>query len=186
MAVHPEVPQVQQGRALCPRLPEVLATQMLLILRRAMEQAPKGNVGNAKEEEEMHRQPGLHVVMGNVPLKQHCSRVHGERMPSLFGVDIRQERGGQFGRKTNEVFPEDLLGLHPARPVEFQIDLILGAAPVAQAPYRLAPSEMKELSEQLQELSDKGFIRPSSSPWGAPVLFIKKKDGSFRMCIEYH
>ncbi|GKD75196.1 putative reverse transcriptase domain-containing protein [Tanacetum coccineum] len=84
-----------------------------------------------------------------------------------------------------EVFPEDLPGLPPARPVEFQIDLIPGAAPVARAPYRLAPSEMKELSEQLQELSDKGFIRPSSSPWGAPVLFVKKKDGSFRMCIDY-
>ncbi|GJU49297.1 putative reverse transcriptase domain-containing protein [Tanacetum coccineum] len=85
-----------------------------------------------------------------------------------------------------EVFPEDLPGLPPPRPVEFQIDLIQGSAPVARAPYRLAPSEMKELSEQQQELSDKGFIRPSSSPWGAPVLFFKKKDGSFRMCIDYH
>ncbi|GJX59679.1 putative reverse transcriptase domain-containing protein [Tanacetum coccineum] len=84
-----------------------------------------------------------------------------------------------------EVFPEDLPGLPPARPVEFQIDLIPGAAPVARAPYRLAPSKMKELSEQLQELSGKGFIRPSSSPWGAPILFVKKKDGSFRMCIDY-
>nr|GFA30266.1 putative reverse transcriptase domain-containing protein [Tanacetum cinerariifolium] len=84
-----------------------------------------------------------------------------------------------------EVFPEYFPGLPPARPVEFQIDLIPGAAPVARAPYRLAPSEMKELSEQLQELSDKRFIRPSSSPWGAPVLFVKKKDGSFRMCIDY-
>ncbi|GJY71234.1 putative reverse transcriptase domain-containing protein [Tanacetum coccineum] len=65
------------------------------------------------------------------------------------------------------------------------IDLVPGAAPVARVPYRLAPSEMKELSEQLQELSDKGFIRPSSSPWGAPVLFAKKKDRSFRMCIDY-
>ncbi|GJY71123.1 putative reverse transcriptase domain-containing protein [Tanacetum coccineum] len=60
-----------------------------------------------------------------------------------------------------------------------------GAAPVAREPYRLAPSEMKELLEQLQELSDKGFIRPSSTPWGAPVLFVKKKDGSFWMCIDY-
>ncbi|GJT56799.1 putative reverse transcriptase domain-containing protein [Tanacetum coccineum] len=84
-----------------------------------------------------------------------------------------------------EVFPEDLSGLPLTRQVEFQIDLIPGAAPVARAPYRLAPSEMKELSEQLKELSDKGFIRPSSSPWGAPVLFVKKKDGSFRMCIDY-
>ncbi|GJR52318.1 putative reverse transcriptase domain-containing protein [Tanacetum coccineum] len=74
---------------------------------------------------------------------------------------------------------EDLPGLPPTRQVEFEIDLIPGAAPVARAPYRLAPSEMKELSEQLKELSDKGFIRPSSSPWGAPVLFVKKKDGSF-------
>nr|GEW36657.1 putative reverse transcriptase domain-containing protein [Tanacetum cinerariifolium] len=84
-----------------------------------------------------------------------------------------------------EVFPEDLPGLPLTRPVEFQIDLVPGAAPVARAPYRLAPFEMKELVEQLKELSDKGFIRPSSSPWGAPLLFVKKKDGSFRMCIDY-
>nr|GEX57749.1 reverse transcriptase domain-containing protein [Tanacetum cinerariifolium] len=64
-------------------------------------------------------------------------------------------------------------------------EIVPGAAPVARAPYRLAPSGMKDLSEQLKELSDKGFIRPSSSPWGAPVLFVKKKDGSFRMCIDY-
>ncbi|GJT75755.1 putative reverse transcriptase domain-containing protein [Tanacetum coccineum] len=80
---------------------------------------------------------------------------------------------------------DTIIRVSSTRPVEFQIDLIPGAAPVARAPYRLAPSEMKELSEQLQELSDKGFIRPSSSPWGAPVLFVKKKDGSFRMCIDY-
>ncbi|GKF78541.1 putative reverse transcriptase domain-containing protein, partial [Tanacetum coccineum] len=82
------------------------------------------------------------------------------------------------------LFPEDLPGLPPTRQVEFQIDLVPSAAPVARAPYRLAPSKMKELSEQLKELSDKGFIRPSSSPWGALVLFVKKKDGSFRMCID--
>nr|GFC01427.1 putative reverse transcriptase domain-containing protein [Tanacetum cinerariifolium] len=84
-----------------------------------------------------------------------------------------------------EVFLEDLPGLPATRPVEFQIDLVPGAAPVARAPYRLAPSEMKEWAEQLKELSEKGFIRPSSSPWGAPVLFFKKKDGSFQMCIDY-
>ncbi|KAJ9539536.1 hypothetical protein OSB04_032269 [Centaurea solstitialis] len=84
-----------------------------------------------------------------------------------------------------EVFPEELPGLPPHRQVEFHIDLVPGAAPVAKSPYRLAPSEMQELSDQLQELLDKGFIRPSSSPWGAPVLFVKKKDGSFRMCIDY-
>nr|GEZ71163.1 putative reverse transcriptase domain-containing protein [Tanacetum cinerariifolium] len=88
-------------------------------------------------------------------------------------------------REFPEVFPEDLSGLPPAQQVEFQIDLVPGATPVARAPYRLAPAEMQELSTQFQELSDKGFIRPSSSPWGAPVLFVKKKDGSFRMCIDY-
>ncbi|KAI3784091.1 hypothetical protein L1987_43183 [Smallanthus sonchifolius] len=84
-----------------------------------------------------------------------------------------------------EVFPEDLSGLPPVRQVEFRIDLMPGANPVARAPYRLAPSEIQELASQLQELSDKGFIRPIHSPWGAPVLFVKKKDGSFRMCIDY-
>nr|GEU70745.1 putative reverse transcriptase domain-containing protein [Tanacetum cinerariifolium] len=83
-----------------------------------------------------------------------------------------------------EVFPEDLPGIPPTRQVEFQIDLVPGSAPVAWAPYRLAPSKMKELSNQLKELTDKAF-RPSSSPWGAQVLFVKKKDGSFQMCIDY-
>nr|GEY62768.1 putative reverse transcriptase domain-containing protein [Tanacetum cinerariifolium] len=83
--------------------------------------------------------------------------------------------------KFPDVFPDNLPGLPPPRQVEFEIELV----PVARAPYRLAPSEMKRLAKQLQELSDKGFIRPSSSLWGAPVLFVKKKDGSFRTCIDY-
>nr|GEY34556.1 reverse transcriptase domain-containing protein [Tanacetum cinerariifolium] len=81
--------------------------------------------------------------------------------------------------------PNVVTRLPPPREVEFGIELVPGAAPVVRAPYWLAPSEMKELAKQLQELSDKGFIRPSSSPRGAPVFFVKKKDGSFRMCIDY-
>nr|GFC01540.1 putative reverse transcriptase domain, ribonuclease H-like domain, aspartic peptidase domain protein [Tanacetum cinerariifolium] len=88
-------------------------------------------------------------------------------------------------REFLKVFPEDLSGLPHARQVEFQIDLVPGAGPVVRSPHRLAPAKMQELSTQLQELSDKGFIRPISSPWGALVLFVKKKDGSFRMCIDY-
>ncbi|GJT97626.1 hypothetical protein Tco_1093144 [Tanacetum coccineum] len=84
-----------------------------------------------------------------------------------------------------EVFPEDLSGLPSQRQVEFRIDLVPGMTPVGKSPYRLAPSEMQELSTQLQELQDKGFIRPSHSSWGAPVLFVKKKDGALRMCIDY-
>nr|GEV90994.1 putative reverse transcriptase domain-containing protein [Tanacetum cinerariifolium] len=83
-----------------------------------------------------------------------------------------------------KVFPNDLPGLLPPRQFEFRIELFPGTAPVARAPYRLAPSKMKELSDQLKELLEKGFIHPSSSPWGASVLFVKKKDGSFRMCID--
>ncbi|GJR54650.1 putative reverse transcriptase domain-containing protein [Tanacetum coccineum] len=83
------------------------------------------------------------------------------------------------------VFLEEFPGLPPPRQVEFRIDIVSGAAPVARAHYRLVPSKMRELSVQLQELLEKGFIRLSSSPWGASVLFVKKKDGSFRMCIDY-
>nr|GEZ69973.1 putative reverse transcriptase domain-containing protein [Tanacetum cinerariifolium] len=83
-----------------------------------------------------------------------------------------------------KVFLEDLPGLLPMRQVEFEIDLVTGVAPVARAPYILAPSKLQKLSTQLQELSDKGFIRLSFSPLGAPVLFVKK-DGSFWMCIDY-
>ncbi|GJZ76892.1 putative reverse transcriptase domain-containing protein [Tanacetum coccineum] len=85
-----------------------------------------------------------------------------------------------------KVFPNDFPRLPPPRQVEFRIDLVPRVAPVTCAPYRLAPSEMRELLEQLRELLKKGFIRPSSSPWGAPVLFVKKKDGSFRMCSNVY
>ncbi|GJQ95375.1 hypothetical protein Tco_0006514 [Tanacetum coccineum] len=110
-------------------------------------------------------------------LEKRRWRVEGKtRMKRLEDVSIVQD--------FPKVFPEDLPGLPPTRQVEFQIDLVPGAAPVARAPYRLAPSEMKELSEQLKELSDKGFIRPSFSPLGAPVLVCpKKKDGYTPMCM---
>nr|GEV92499.1 putative reverse transcriptase domain-containing protein [Tanacetum cinerariifolium]GEW29182.1 putative reverse transcriptase domain-containing protein [Tanacetum cinerariifolium] len=117
---------------------------------------------------------GCHVFLAHVTTKETEDKSEKKR---LEDIPIVQD--------FPEVFPEDLPGLLPTRQVEFQIDLITGAAPVSRTPYQLASSEMKELSDQLKELSDKGFIRPSSSPWGAPVLFVKKKDGSFRMCIDY-
>ena len=84
-----------------------------------------------------------------------------------------------------DIFLEEIPGLPPMREVEFTIKLLLGTAPISIAPYRMAPAELGELKLQLQELLSKGFIRPSVSPWGAPVLFVKKKDGSLRMCIDY-
>ncbi|GJV05567.1 putative nucleotidyltransferase, ribonuclease H, partial [Tanacetum coccineum] len=118
-------------------------------------------------------------------------RVQGERTlgvaKALMNAKVDEPKLSEIPvvRDFVDVFPEDLSGLPPQRQVEFRIDLVPGATPVAKSPYRLAPSKMQELSGQLQELQDKGFIRPSHSPWGAPVLFVKKKDGSFRMCIDY-
>ncbi|GJY94640.1 putative reverse transcriptase domain-containing protein [Tanacetum coccineum] len=107
---------------------------------------------------------GCQVFLAQISAKKEEDESEGKQLKDVPTV-----------KDFTEVFPEDLPGLPPARPVEFQINLILGAAPVARGPYRLDPSEMKELSEQLQELSDKGFIRPSSSPWGAPVL-VREQD----------
>nr|GEU55729.1 putative reverse transcriptase domain-containing protein [Tanacetum cinerariifolium] len=119
-------------------------------------------------------QKGCQVYLAQVTSKKAEDKLEEKRLEDLPIV-----------REFSKVFPKDLHGFPPARQVEFQIDLVPGAAPVARAPYRLVAAEMQELSSQLQELSDRGFIRPSSSPWGASVLFFKKKDGPFRMCIDY-
>ena len=84
-----------------------------------------------------------------------------------------------------DVFPDELPGMPPDRDIEFVIDLVPGTGPIAKRLYRMAADELVELKKQLQELTDKGFIRPSASPWGSPVLFVKKKDGSMRMCVDY-
>ncbi|GKC93765.1 hypothetical protein Tco_1159207, partial [Tanacetum coccineum] len=111
-------------------------------------------------------------------------RVHGQR---AVGITKALKSAKEDGPKLSDisvvcefedVFLEDLSGLPPQQQVEFHIDLVPGVTPVAKSPYQLAPSEMQELSGQLQDLQDKGFIRPSNSPWGAPVLFVKKKNGS--------
>ncbi|GJT69224.1 putative reverse transcriptase domain-containing protein, partial [Tanacetum coccineum] len=133
-----------------------------------------------------------HEKMVEIPLiGGEILRVQGERAlgvgKNLMNVKVDEPKMGDIFvvRDFVDVFSEDLLGLPPQRQVEFRIDLIPRATPVAKSPYRLVPLEMQALSGQLQELQDKGFIRPSHSPWGAPVLFVKKKDGSFRMCIDY-
>ena len=84
-----------------------------------------------------------------------------------------------------DVFPEEFPGFPPQREIEFSIDVVPGVTSASITPYRMAPLELKELKLQLQELLEKGFIRSSVSPWGAPVLFVKKKDGTLRLCIDY-
>ncbi|GKF50379.1 putative reverse transcriptase domain-containing protein, partial [Tanacetum coccineum] len=104
-------------------------------------------------------------------------RVVGERPEekARFLMGVKKQEEIVVVRDFPKVFPDDLSGLPPIREIEFQIELIPGATPVAKSPYRLAPFKLEELSVQLKELQDKGFIQPSSSPWGASVLFVKKK-----------
>nr|GEV84446.1 putative reverse transcriptase domain-containing protein [Tanacetum cinerariifolium] len=146
-------------------------------------ETPKGNVGNEEKNKNAPMNPDSNVVMVISCSKAQEYMAKGCKI-LMAQISAKKEEDKSEGKQLKdvpivwdfpEVFPEDLLGLRPARPVEFQNDLIPGAAPVAQAPYRFALFEMKELSEQLQELSDKGFIRPSSSPWGAPVMFSKRR-----------
>ena len=84
-----------------------------------------------------------------------------------------------------DVFPEDLPRLPPDRDVEFSIELEPSTAPISRHPYRMAPKELAEMKKQLEELLEKGFIRPSSSPWGCPAIFVKKKNGTLWMCMDY-
>ena len=106
-----------------------------------------------------------------------------------FVVDRRQEgtrlEDIPIVKEIPDVFPDDISGLPPDREVEFTIDLIPGTEPISIPPYRMAPAELRELKAQLEELLSKGFIRLRISPWGAPVLFVKKKYGSLRLCIDY-
>ncbi|GJX72584.1 putative reverse transcriptase domain-containing protein, partial [Tanacetum coccineum] len=133
-----------------------------------------------------------HEKVVEIPVEDgRILRVHGERAigitKALKSVKEDEPKLSDISvvRDFEDVFLDDLSGLPPQRQVEFRIDLVPGPTPIAKSPYRLAPSEMQELSGQLQELQDKSFIRPSHSPWGAPVLFVKKKDGSLCMCIDY-
>jgi hypothetical protein len=106
--------------------------------------------------------------------------------PMVFSMESRTIEEVLVVCEYPDVFPEELPGMPPDRDIEFAIDLIPGTAPIAKRPYRMAASELVELKKQLGELQHIKFIRPSSSPWGALVLFVKKKDGSMRMCVDYH
>jgi hypothetical protein len=85
-----------------------------------------------------------------------------------------------------DVFPEELPGMSPDREIEFVIELVPGTTPIFKRPYRMDANQLAELKEQLQELLDQGYIRPSASPWGAPIIFVPKKDGTQRICVDYH
>nr|GEX04185.1 putative reverse transcriptase domain-containing protein [Tanacetum cinerariifolium] len=156
-----------------------------------------GNQGNQTRgrafilgAEKAHQDPNIMTV--RIPLLDgKMLRVLGEKlkekMRQLMTARTKEQKQEEIVlvRDFLKVFPNDLSGLPPVCEIKLRIELIPRAMPVAKSSYRLTPFELEELSSQLIELQDKGFNRPSLSPWGAPVLFVKKKDGSFRMCIDY-
>jgi hypothetical protein len=103
----------------------------------------------------------------------------------VFSMESKSIEDVPVVREYPDVFPEELPGMPPDRDIEFVIELIPRTSPIAKRPYRMAAPELAKLKKQLRELQRSGFIRPSSSPWGAPVLFVEKKDKSLRMCVDY-
>ncbi|XP_056695508.1 uncharacterized protein [Spinacia oleracea] len=132
----------------------------------------KSPLGNDVSYQRIGNKPGK-----GSPLYFCCVRRIEEEVVLLEDIPIVNE--------FQDVFPNDVPDMPPKRDVEFTIDLVPGTGPISKAPYRMAPAEMNELKGQLEDLLDKGYIRPSTSPWGAPVLFVKKKDGTLRLCIDY-
>ena len=97
---------------------------------------------------------------------------------------LEESQEPEWLKEYQDVFLEELTNLPPKRELIHEIELILGAQPIARAPYKMSPFEALELKNQLSQLLEQGFIKPSVSPWGAPILFQKKKDGTFRLCID--
>ena len=130
-------------------------------------------------------------VMSNVISTMQARRFMRKGCETFLVVILDSKRGQvevekiPVVREFLDVFPEELPGIPLEREVDLAIEIIPGTVPMSRALYKMAPTELKELKSRLQELSDKGFIRPSVSPWGAPVLFVKKKDDTLWMCIDY-
>eukprot|EP00253_Pinus_taeda_P022952 PITA_22952 len=148
----------------------------------------KDSLGNKKEMQGIKRPVQVRPITANQLAK--CVRKGCQIYAVQVGYADSKDKTAILNnilviQEFTDVFPEEIPGLPPKRNIDFTIELVPGAAPVSRAPYRMSVPELTELKMQLQELLDKNYIRPSVSPWGAPVLFVKKKDGTFRMCIDY-
>jgi len=113
-------------------------------------------------------------LMSSTPLVHTVNHAEGKKLADIPVVCEHPD-----------VFSDDLSGMPPDRNVEFAIELQSGTAPISRRPYRMPPNELAELKKKLQELLDKGYVRSSTSPWGCPALFVKKKDQSPRLCVDY-
>nr|CAB3504899.1 unnamed protein product [Digitaria exilis] len=136
---------------------------------------------NHISEEEAKVAPDVHPEVGKVDIVP----LRSSDVSQLCSITEKTVADVPVVCEYPDVFPDDLPGLPPDRDIEFEINLEPGTAPIAQRPYRMSVDELEELKKQLHELKEKGYIRPSASPWASPVLFVKKKDGSMRMCIDY-
>lgn len=155
----------------------------------------KAKIDCPKQKVTIESHKGAHVLYSRRPVKiisaltlksylrkgcpMYLCHIHdtSKERPQLGDVPVVNEY--------QDVFLDDILNMSPKRDLEFNIDLVPGMGPISKPPYRMAPAEMRELKTQLEELLDKGYIRPNVSPWGAPVLFVKKKDGTLRLCIDH-
>ena len=120
---------------------------------------------------------GVHLVYSDKPNQTKAICQASISLPTLEEVSVVCE--------FPDVFPEEFPGMPPDRDIEFIIELAPGTAPIAQRPYRMNVDELVELKKQLKDMLQKGLIRPSALPWGSPVLFVDKKDGNIRLCVDY-
>ena len=130
------------------------------------------------------------VKLDSLPRAVYDSRWHGRLMSWLVSLTLEDEARQELSLprvafEYEDVFPEDLPGLPLYKDVDFTIELYPGTSPISLTTYRMTPVELQELKVQLQELLDRGFIRPSTSPWGAPILFAKNRDKTLRLCLDY-
>jgi hypothetical protein len=132
----------------------------------------------AKRAKRLTKEDGTIVEFSAAIPAEQVSLLNKVQGTSLSGIGIVREYP--------DVFHEELPGMPPDHDIKFMIELLLGTPPISKRPYRMPINELVELKKQIAELQSKGFIRPSSSPWGAPVLFVEKKDGTQRMCVDYH
>ena len=128
---------------------------------------------------------GVSLVSADGSPVEYVATLPPTNQATLNQVQADQIENIKVVNEFPDVFPEDLPGMPPDRDIEFIIELLPGTAPISKRPYRMAGKELEELKSQIKELEEKGYIRPSASPWGAPVLFVDKKDGGRRMCVDY-
>jgi hypothetical protein len=131
----------------------------------------------AKRTVRLTKEDGITVEFVAVALSNQTSMLKQTKVIALEEIRVVQEYP--------DVFPEDLPGMPPDHDIEFLIELLPGTPPISKRPYRMPVNDLVELKKQIAKLQAKGFVRPSSSPWGAPVLFVEKKDGTRRMCVDY-